>query len=134
MSTVIKRASGERQWFILYVLICLEIGVFLTLVPWSAIWERNYFLEAYPRVRWILLNPAFRGAVAGLGVANIYLGLREVLHRRRATTLPVGADLSPGSYRSKNEAGAVSSPESEHEASPGPTDAERVLASPEERR
>lgn len=73
---------GDRQWFILYVLVCLEIGIFLVLVPWSAIWERNYFLSAYPSLRPIVLAPTFRGAVAGLGVANIYVGLREIVNRR----------------------------------------------------
>lgn len=74
---------GDRQWFILYVVVCVEVGIFLTLVPWSAIWERNYFLEAYPSLQSILLAPALRGAVAGLGLANIYMGLSEVLNRRR---------------------------------------------------
>jgi hypothetical protein len=74
---------GDRQWFVLYVVVCLEVGIFLLLVPWSAVWERNYFLEAYPSLRAILLAPAIRGAVAGLGLANIYMGLSEVLNRRR---------------------------------------------------
>jgi hypothetical protein len=74
---------GDRHWFILYVVVCLEVGIFLTLVPWSAIWERNYFLEAYPSLRAFLLAPALRGAVAGLGLANIYVGLSEVLNRRK---------------------------------------------------
>jgi len=74
---------GDRQWFILYVVVCLEVGIFLLLVPWSPIWERNYFLDAYPSFRTILLAPALRGAVAGLGLANIYMGLSEVLNRRR---------------------------------------------------
>ena len=76
---------GERHWFVLYVLICLEVGVFLLLVPWSVIWERNYFLEAYPSLRPILLSPTLRGAVCGLGLANIYLGVNEVLQRWRAS-------------------------------------------------
>jgi hypothetical protein len=78
---------GDRQWFILYVVVCLEVGIFLTLVPWSAVWERNYFLEAYPSLRAILLTPTLRGAVAGLGVANIYMGLTEILNRRRGERL-----------------------------------------------
>lgn len=76
---------GDRQWFILYVLICLEVGIFLTLVPWSPVWERNYFLETYPRLRPFLLAPSLKGAVAGLGLANIYLGFSEVFTRRRRT-------------------------------------------------
>lgn len=74
----------DRQWFVLYVLICLEVGLFLMLVPWSTIWERNYFLEAYPELRPWLLSPAFRGAVCGLGLANLYLGVTEILNRFRS--------------------------------------------------
>jgi len=79
---------GDRQWFVLYVLVCLEVGIFLLLVPWSAIWERNYFLQAYPSLRPIVLAPSFRGAVAGLGLANVYLGLRELVQRRRRRGAP----------------------------------------------
>jgi hypothetical protein len=97
-------AKESRQWFVLYVVVCLEVGLFLTLVPWSAIWERNYFLEIYPVLRPVLLASAFRGAVAGLGVANIYVGLNEILSRSRArpekrATLPESRDvatLEPG--------------------------------------
>jgi len=88
---------GDRQWFILYVVVCLEVGIFLTLVPWSAIWERNYFLEAYPSLRAILLAPALRGAVAGLGLANIYMGLSEVLNRRRRA--PLESELKTPAHR-----------------------------------
>ena len=55
---------GDRQWFVLYVLVCLEVGFFLMLVPWSAIWERNYFLDTFPELRIVLLSPAFRGAAS----------------------------------------------------------------------
>lgn len=71
----------DRQWFVLYVLVCLEIGVFLLLVPWSTVWERNYFLDLHPWLRPLLLDPAVRGAVAGLGLANVYVGLSELFRR-----------------------------------------------------
>jgi hypothetical protein len=81
-------ARENRQWFVLYVVVCLEVGLFLTLVPWSGIWERNYFLEVYPVLRPVLLASVVRGAVAGLGVANIYVGLNEILSRSRARPTP----------------------------------------------
>jgi hypothetical protein len=80
----------DRQWFVLYVVVCLEVGLFLALVPWSAVWERNFFLDAYPALRPILLAPAVRGAVAGLGIANVYMGVREILSRRRGAHLRIG--------------------------------------------
>jgi hypothetical protein len=90
---------GERQWFVLYVLVCLEVGIFLALVPWSAIWERNYFLEVYPTLRPIVLAPAFRGAVAGLGLGNIYLGLHEIIGRFRGSP----SEGSPSEVRRRRE-------------------------------
>lgn len=85
----------DRQWFVLYVLVCLEVGFFLILVPWSAIWERNYFLEAFPNLRPVLMSPTLRGAVCGLGVANVYVGLTEILNRLRAGGARVDEQASP---------------------------------------
>jgi hypothetical protein len=100
----LKSARGDRQWLVLYVVVCLEVGIFLTLVPWSAIWERNYFLEIYPSLRAILLAPAVRGAVAGLGAANIYMGLKEVMNLRRA--IIVVEDSPPGDRDAGGSSGA----------------------------
>ena len=91
---------GSRQWFLLYVLICLEVGIFLLLVPWSAIWERNYFLQAYPGLSIVVLDPMFRGAVSGLGVANLYLGLNEIIGRR--TPRSASAELFPRGVPHRN--------------------------------
>lgn len=88
----------DRQWYVLYVLVCLEVGVFLILVPWSAIWERNYFLQAYPMLGTIVLDPTFRGAVSGLGIANIYVVLHDVVERRRQAGM-VTNELFPSGIR-----------------------------------
>ncbi len=90
-----KRIMQDRQWFVLYVLVCLEVGIFLILVPWSAIWERNYFLLAYPRLGTVVLDPTFRGAVSGLGIANLYVVLHDVVGRRRQAGLTT-TELFPG--------------------------------------
>jgi hypothetical protein len=94
----------DRQWFVLYVVVCLEVGLFLSLVPWSTVWERNFFLQAYPSLRPVLLAPAMRGAVAGLGLANIYVAVSEVWNRRRplpstTTANPPRGDEADGTSR-----------------------------------
>ena len=99
---------GSRQWFLLYVLICLEVGVFLLLVPWSAIWERNYFLQAYPALGKLVLDPMFRGAVSGLGVANIYLGLNEFIGQRTRSSNPTELVPSGVPLRSRSSDQAAS--------------------------
>ncbi|HXV63726.1 MAG TPA: hypothetical protein VEK15_23700 [Vicinamibacteria bacterium] len=97
---------GERQHFVLYVLVCLEIGIFLILVPWSVMWERNYFLETLPALRPIMLSSVLRGAVAGLGLANIYMALREVIVRRQETVVG-GRGVEPAREgRERSETGS----------------------------
>lgn len=113
---------GNRQWFVLYVLVCLEVGFFLMLVPWSAIWERNYFLEAFPELRPILLSPTLRGAVCGLGLANIYLGVTEILNRLRQ------ASAARDAYHLDSEGGARHGGAAEHDRAAG-----EALVAPEER-
>jgi len=104
----------DRQWFILYVLICLEVGIFLVFVPWSAIWERNYFLENYPGLRPLLLSPAFRGAVCGLGFGNIYLAVHEIFGRLRRS------------------ASSPPTPETNRTHPPAPSDTDKVLTASED--
>lgn len=47
-------------------------------MPWSAFWDRNYFVEALPRIGDVLTNNYVRGAVSGLGVVNLLAALAEL--------------------------------------------------------
>lgn len=55
------------------------MGLLLVLAPWSAIWERNYFIEHFPWVAAVARNNFVRGGVTGLGVVNVAAGLAELL-------------------------------------------------------
>ena len=55
----------------------IEIGLFLVFVPWSALWEHNVLLLYLP-LRPVLLNNFVRGAVSGLGLVDLCLGLGEL--------------------------------------------------------
>jgi hypothetical protein len=114
----------DRQWFVLYVLVCLEVGFFLILVPWSAIWERNYFLEVFPDLRPVLLSPSLRGAVCGLGLANVFLGVNEILNRLRG-----GSEQRTALTPKQNELGELGS----HPSSTDRDVSGKALAAPEER-
>ena len=64
----------------------LEVGLLLVLVPWSAFWERNYFVTMFPFLVPILRNNFVRGGVSGLGAVNLLLAfqdLAELLMARR---------------------------------------------------
>ena len=56
---------------IVLVFCCFELGVLLVILPWSAFWERNFFLQRFPEMIPLVLNPYLRGAVTGLGVLDI---------------------------------------------------------------
>jgi hypothetical protein len=59
---------------LLVVLLCI-MGAVLFYLPWTSLWEKNYFLSHFPSLMRILLHPAFRGAVSGLGVLDIFLAI-----------------------------------------------------------
>jgi len=66
---------------VVILLIWLELGLVLILVPWSEIWDVNYFLYQYPALGLFVKNPYLRGAISGLGVMNVFLAL-EAFRRR----------------------------------------------------
>ncbi len=72
-------------WQILYILYCLEVGVFLLFLPWMNIWDNNYFLYLYPKLRPVVANSYLRGAVLGLGVINLLIGIQEIVHFRKGS-------------------------------------------------
>jgi hypothetical protein len=68
----------NRLLAVAFILFCFEIGLFLVFVPWSALWEHNVLLSYSLHLRGLLLNNFFRGAVTGLGVVDLGLGLTEL--------------------------------------------------------
>ena len=41
----------QRLWLVVFVLFCLEIGIILTVLPWTRLWTDNSLLLASPRSR-----------------------------------------------------------------------------------
>lgn len=63
---------------LLFVAFFLEIGLLLIVLPWSTFWERNYFIYAWPPLRFVLGDFFVRGAVSGLGFLNLLAGFAEL--------------------------------------------------------
>jgi hypothetical protein len=63
---------------LLFVAYFIEVGLLLILVPWSGLWERNYFASSTPVVETLIRNHFVRGAVSGLGVVNLLAGLADL--------------------------------------------------------
>ena len=68
---------------VLLLAVCVEIGLFLLIYPWTPYWETNYFSSLVPEWRRWWLNSYFRGAISGFGMADLYISLLEVFRLRR---------------------------------------------------
>jgi hypothetical protein len=72
---------------VLLLLLWLEMGLLIILIPWSVYWDANYFLNRYPVLIPILLNPYVRGAISGLGVINAVMAV-DSFRRKSPVTAP----------------------------------------------
>jgi hypothetical protein len=97
---------ASRLSVIFYILLCLEVGVVLTVLPWYhpfglSDWADNYFLlYAAQRTGLRSLQHAvssgwFRGAVTGLGVINLGMAFWEMLHFRQTVRALEGSQPEP---------------------------------------
>jgi hypothetical protein len=77
------RTSAPWIWHIIYILYSLEVGILLLFLPWLAIWENNYLLYLYPEIRPFVANSFLKGAVLGLGIVNILIGIQEIAQFRK---------------------------------------------------
>lgn len=79
---------------VFFILICFEIGILLVILPWvpSPSWNENYLLVlAADKAHWPWLALAMksgyaRGAVTGLGLLNILLGVWEIINFRKTAS------------------------------------------------
>jgi len=81
---------------IFYIILCLEIGIVLTLLPWVpqgtlglSDWGNNYFLLYAARktglqvIQTVVASGWMRGAVTGVGLLNIGIAFWEIFHFRQ---------------------------------------------------
>ncbi len=73
----------NRVLTILYIVCCFEVGVFLLVFPWVSWWNKNFFVDHYAWVSSIARNYFVRGAVSGIGLADIILAVSELWRVRR---------------------------------------------------
>lgn len=88
-----------RLLLFIYILFCLELGIFLLLLPWSGLWEGNYFLFRYPQLAPYLLNNSVRGLISGLGLVDIGIGFWYVAHFREVTQRWRAEDSKPAAAK-----------------------------------
>lgn len=65
---------------LLVIALFVEMGLLLAALPWTAFWEHNYFTQSIPWLHAVLTNNFARGAVTGLGLINLYVGLVDLAY------------------------------------------------------
>jgi len=70
---------------VFYIMLCFTMGVLLLFAPWIPAWTNNFFVHHYAWVNELAHNDYVRGAVSGLGLADIGLGASEIAVYRRRT-------------------------------------------------
>jgi hypothetical protein len=79
--------GGLPRWLrilerLAFVLICLQLGLMLVVLPWEPVWNTNVFLADFPALRAIVQNCFVRGLVTGLGIVDLWLGITEAARHR----------------------------------------------------
>ena len=82
---------SARLTVVFFILICFEIGVLLVILPWLGFpsWSENYLLVAavdklqYNWLATLMKSGYLKGAVTGLGLLNIALGLWEIVNFKK---------------------------------------------------
>lgn len=73
----------EKASAVLFILLCFELAAFLMLYPWTDAWGRNWLFSLWPKWRTYWLSEPFRGAVTGVGLLNLFIGIGETFRLRR---------------------------------------------------
>jgi hypothetical protein len=70
--------------YIPFTMAVIGMGIFILWIPWQRIWENNYMLFLYPQIRPLIANPFFKGAILGLGITDILIGILQIVHFKEA--------------------------------------------------
>ncbi len=88
VQTPVAGQAPQYRWYhkmsaVIFIVFCLEVGMFLVIFPWSALWDHNFFSMLAPEWHQYWDNAYLRGAVSGLGIVDLYISLVEIFRLRR---------------------------------------------------
>jgi len=73
----------ERAEMFLRIMLRMYVGLAVCYAPWSHMfWDQNPIFVHFPTLSIYAANGAVRGLVSGLGLLNLWIALRDVVHRR----------------------------------------------------
>ena len=78
----------HRISMVVFVVFCIELGLFIAVLPWISVWNSNSFVLTHPGLHDFVGNNFVRGAISGIGIIDLWIGIWEAVHYRD----PVGID------------------------------------------
>jgi len=69
----------QRLAVAIYVLFCMTLGMALVTLPWIGNWFEDGLVARWPALQHLLQLGFVRGAVSGLGLIDIWLGIIEAV-------------------------------------------------------
>jgi hypothetical protein len=79
---------------VLYVVYCLEAGIFLVVAPWTESWQRVAMLVPYGVLRSLLSLTWLRGMITGFGLVHLVWAAHDIDLVLRGATAHGGAARS----------------------------------------
>lgn len=70
----------HRISLVIFVIFCIELGMLLTVLPWTRVWTDNGLLADHLTLKTILASYFMRGVVTGCGLIDIWIGIWEAVH------------------------------------------------------
>jgi len=108
---------SSRLSVIFYILVCIELGLALAVLPWIPYgwlglslsdWSSNYFLVLAARktghygLQNFVASGWVRGAVSGVGLLNLAMGIWQLIHFRETVAALDSEHASMKSSRGKS--------------------------------
>ncbi len=73
---------AQRLKLVIFVLFSVELGMFLVILPWLPVWQHNGLIADHPAFRHVFQHLFTRGAVSGLGLIDIWIGIWSAVQYR----------------------------------------------------
>ena len=74
----------QRLKLTIEVIFFIELGMLLVVLPWTQLWSDNSMLVMHPAAQAVVNHGFVRGALTGLGLINIWIGVWDAVHYHEA--------------------------------------------------
>jgi hypothetical protein len=91
----------QRLFVATYVLFCMVLGIWLVALPWSGKWFDDGLVASWPALQNLLQLGFVKGAVTGLGLVDIWIGVLEAVNYH--DRVPVQPSAVPGSTENSHD-------------------------------